>query len=169
MTHRKTPVRAAIRISAPRKWGLYLVSTGLWVSGCAWLVFHYFLRKAGEFGPEANPLEPWWLKTHGAFAFGALFMLGLLWGVHVLNGWASHRRRWSGGLLVALTLVLILSGYLLYYVAGEVARTLISLAHWMVGLGAPIFYIAHRFAVEPMKKPPVEGRTKTHPPTWGPT
>jgi len=160
MTRRKAPVRAAIRISAPRKWALYVISTGLWASGAAWLIFHYFLRKAGDFGPEANPLEPWWLKVHGAFAFGALFMLGLLWGVHILNSWASHRRRWSGGLLVAAILVLTASGYLLYYVGGETLREVVSLAHWIIGFGAPILFIAHRFAAEGRKHPPQPRRTR---------
>ena len=47
---------------------LYVVSLGVWISGGLWLLFHNFLVKRGEFGPEVNPLEPWFLKVHGAFA-----------------------------------------------------------------------------------------------------
>ena len=86
-----------VRLSVSNRVLLNVIGIGVWTSGVGWLVFHYFMVRKGEFGPEADTLEPWWLKLHGAFAFLALWLCGLLWGLHVVNGWRQNRRRWSGG------------------------------------------------------------------------
>ena len=44
----------------------------LWLSGAAWLLLHYYGQVAGEFGPETNPLEPWFLRVHGLVLIPAL-------------------------------------------------------------------------------------------------
>lgn len=126
----------SVALSANHRRLIYGVGTGLWLSGGAWLIFHYFLVQNGEFGPTPHPLEPWWLKAHGAFAFAALWSFGLLWGIHIVNGWAVHRRRRSGGLLVGTLTWLVLSGYLLYYLSDERLRPIVSLLHWGVGLAS---------------------------------
>jgi hypothetical protein len=80
----------------PWKIGVYSIVAGLWLSGGLWLLLHYFLTSESEFGPQRNPLEPWWLKFHGAFAFAAIWLFGLLWGKHVslaLRKGAMVRRR----------------------------------------------------------------------------
>jgi hypothetical protein len=127
-----------------RRWALYIIGIGVWLSGGLWLLFHYFLVKQGEFGPVANPLEPWWLKLHGAFAFAAVWMFGLLWGVHITKAWPHQRRRWSGGMLAGIFFLLILTGYLLYYIGDDKIRPLVSVLHWGIGLAGPIFFVWHR-------------------------
>ena len=122
-----------------------LTGLGIWASGAVWLVLHDLMVRPGAFGPEYSPLEPWGLRIHGAFAFLALWLGGLLWGLHIVNGWGQNRRRWSGGALLGAVLTLILSGYLLYYVGEDQPRAVISLIHWIIGLGAPIAYGAHRW------------------------
>jgi hypothetical protein len=139
------PVRGPIRLPKGRRLFVYAVAAAVWITGAGWLVFHHFVRVQAEFGPMASPLEPWWLRLHGAAAFGALLILGLLWGVHVVNGWRARRRRWSGGLLLGATVVLIVSGYLLYYAGDETLRNAVSLLHWVLGLGAPAAFLWHRF------------------------
>ena len=136
--------RPSLRLGSPRRLGLYVVGIGVWLSGGLWLLFHYFLVTQGEFGPQANPLEPWWLKLHGAFAFAAIWIFGLLWGVHVTPAWPFRRRRWSGGTMTGLLFWLTLSGYLLYYVGNEAARSLISVLHWSIGLACPLAFFWHR-------------------------
>lgn len=138
-----TRAKAPARLSAVNRLLVNAIGVGVWTSGVAWLGFHYFLVRQGQFGPERSPLEPWSLKLHGAFAFLALWLAGLLWGVHVVNGWSQGRRRWSGSMLAGLYLALILSGYLLYY-AGDEGRDAISLLHWVIGLAAPALYLGHR-------------------------
>jgi hypothetical protein len=139
------PVRGPIRLPLRRRLGVYVVAAGLWASGALWLVFHHFVRGKGEFGPTISPLEPWWLRLHGAAAFGFLWIFGLLWGVHMVNGWTAGRRRWSGGVMFAAAVFLIVSGYLLYYAGGEDLRALASAAHWIVGLAAPVAFVWHRY------------------------
>ena len=69
---------------------------GVWLSGALWLVFHDFLMRPGEFGLTAHPLEQWWLRAHGAFAFASLWLLGFLSVAHVGGRWAWRRQRRSG-------------------------------------------------------------------------
>lgn len=137
-------IRKAGSLGRRRRWSLYIIGIGVWLSGGLWLLFHYFLVKQGEFGPVANPVEPWWLKLHGAFAFAALWMFGLLWGIHITKLWPHRRRRWSGGILTGIFLLLIVSGYLLYYVGDENVRPIISALHWVIGLACPGFFFWHR-------------------------
>jgi hypothetical protein len=126
--------------------GLYLLGIGLWLSGGLWLICHYFGQRQGEFGMGPHPLEPWLLKLHGACAFGVIWALGLLWGVHIAPGLAAGERRRSGAVMLGLALWLVLSGYLLYYVGQEWLRAVTGLLHWAVGLLIPVFLFAHRLA-----------------------
>lgn len=108
------------------------------------MVFHHFLMKPGDFGLQPNPLEPWWMTLHGAFAFAAIWVLGLLWGIHVTVAWPLSRRRWSGGILAAVTVWLTVSGFLLYYLGDESTRSIVSFLHWGFGLACPVLYLLHR-------------------------
>jgi hypothetical protein len=137
-------IRKSGSMGQSRRWALYIISAGVWLSGGLWLLFHYFLVRQGEFGPTANPLEPWWLRLHGAFAFAAIWMFGLLWGVHITKTWPHRRRRWSGGILAGVFVFLIVSGYLLYYLGDDALRPIVSVFHWGIGLACPIFFLFHR-------------------------
>lgn len=141
-----------IRLPALRRYGVYGVAAGLWLSGAAWLVAHYWLVRQGEYGPETSPLEPWTLKLHGGFAMAALWLLGLLWGVHVINGWRMRRGRLTGALLLGLLAPLIATGWLLYYLGDEDWRGWASLVHWAIGLGVLPFFLWHRFARKPARR-----------------
>ena len=50
---------------------LIISGTLLWLSGAAWLLLHYYGQVTGEFGPETNPLEPWFLRVHGLVLWDA--------------------------------------------------------------------------------------------------
>jgi hypothetical protein len=117
---------------------------GVWLSGVLWLVFHDFLMRPGEFGLTAHPLEQWWLRAHGAFAFASLWLLGFLSVAHVGGRWAWRRQRRSGLVLLGVYIWLVLTGYLLYYAGGDEFRAAVSLGHWTVGLAALIFLLLHR-------------------------
>jgi hypothetical protein len=135
-----------LAIGPARRFAIYVVGSGLWLSGGLWLLYHYFIPGRGEFVLEPHPLESWWLRLHGAFAFGTIWIFGLLWSVHVNPGWAGGKRRRSGAVLVGLLLWLILSGYLLYYVGHERLRSVTSLLHWSLGLVSPVPFLLHRLA-----------------------
>jgi hypothetical protein len=121
---------------------VYSILGVLWASGIGWLVFHYFLRQAGEFGVLPHPLEAWWLRLHGAAAFATLWLIGLLWAIHLVPAWRA-RRRASGIVLGIVLIALVLSGYLLYYAGGDDARALIAALHWIIGAVLPMFLLPH--------------------------
>lgn len=131
------------RLAKWQIWLLTLSGSALWLSGGAWLLLHYFGQVEGEFGPETNPLEPWMLRLHGAALIPALLGFGALFVVHIPKGWKDRRQRWIGTGLTALVGLLILSGYLLYYAAGDSFRGWVSLIHWAIGLGVPVIFIWH--------------------------
>jgi hypothetical protein len=117
---------------------------GVWLSGALWLVFHDFLMRHGEFGLSAHPMEQWWLRAHGAFAFVSLWLLGFLSVAHVGGRWAWRRQRRSGLVLLGVYVWLVITGYLLYYAGGDEFRAAVSLGHWTVGLVALLFLLLHR-------------------------
>jgi hypothetical protein len=122
---------------------VYGVLGGVWLSGAAWLVLHYAMRRAGEFGSTPHPLEAWVLKLHGAFAFAVLGVGGLLWVAHIVPMWLRGHRRPSGIVTAVAFALLALSGYLLYYSGDENLRAGVALAHWLLGLAALVPVLIH--------------------------
>lgn len=141
-----TPAKRAapVWLSRGHKLLVAVVGVGLWASGGLWLIYHHFMRTVGEWGPEPNVLEPWWLKIHGLFAFLALWTLGLLWGVHIVKAWGTGRRRWSGPILLAWVAAQVITGYLLLYAGDDGPWGLVSPTHWIAGLALPVAYGVHR-------------------------
>ena len=136
----------AMRLKPGRRRLLYAVALGLWVSGALWLWCHYFLVRQGEYGPETSPMEPWALRAHGLAALATTAFLGVLWAVHVVRGWVARRGRWTGGILFSIAIVLLATGYLLYYVGDDDVRGWVSLLHWVLGLGALPAFLLHRLS-----------------------
>jgi len=135
-----------IRLTNRIKTWINGIGVGVWISGGAWLLVHYWLNPQDATSLSVSPAEPWWLKVHGAFAFLAVWNGGLLWGVHIVKAWHRRQHRWSGGALIGATLLLMVSGYLLYYVGDERSRQFISKTHWILGLLLPLAYLTHRLA-----------------------
>lgn len=130
------------------RWQIWLLTVSggvLWLSGAAWLLLHYYGRVQGEFGVETNPLEPWFLRLHGLVLIPALLGFGGMMVVHIPKGWKNRRQRLAGIVLTAVTGVLILSGYLLYYLGIEWLRDWTSVVHWMIGLALPAVFVWHYF------------------------
>lgn len=137
-----TNMRSA-RLAQWQVWLLTVSGTALWLSGAAWLLLHYYGQVEGEFGPETNPLEPWMLRLHGLALIPALLGFGGLFVVHFPKGWKGRRQRNIGLGLTALIGLLILSGYLLYYLGSDGLREWTSLLHWIIGLAVPTIFIWH--------------------------
>ena len=115
----------------------------LFASGALWLLFHYFVRVHGEFGERPHALELWWLRLHGAAAMLMLAVLGSLLPIHMRRGWHQRKNLLAGTVLGALALLLVISGYALYYFGSEETRPWISAFHWLLGLGAPLLLVWH--------------------------
>ena len=144
--------RGTARLPSPARLGVYGVGLAVWLSGALWLLFHYFFKREGPLGMAPHPLESWWLTLHGASAFAAVWAFGWLWSAHITKGWATRRKRPSGGLLVATVAWLTLSGYLLYYAGQEEVRATTSLLHWSAGLLCLIPFAIHRFRDHPPRQ-----------------
>ena len=144
----KAPTLAQRRVDSIRlgRWhqgAVYGATGALAVSGIVWLVLHYFLSVPGEYGPRPHPLEPWMLRLHGAAAMAGLIIYGSLLPVHIRRAWSIRRNIVLGIALVAFMLLLTVTGYLLYYSGDENVRPIVSAAHWIVGLGAPLLLVWH--------------------------
>jgi len=137
------PNRRTARLARWQIWLLTLPGSGLWLTGAAWLLLHYFGQTQGEFGPETNPVEPWMMKLHGFCLTPALLGIGGMFVVHIPKGWAHTHQRVAGIALCGVLGLLVASGYLLYYIGNETARTLASAGHWCVGLGLPGIFLWH--------------------------
>lgn len=142
------PAPRAPELSRSRILTIYTISSGLWLTGAVWLIAHYVLVYDGEFGPIPHPLEFWSIAAHAAFAFASLWLFGVLWSVHIPAGWRSSRRRWSGSAMFGVLALLILSGYLLYYLGNAEMISIVAALHWAVGLACPALFLLHRFSRE---------------------
>jgi hypothetical protein len=108
-----------------------------------WLLCHYFLTQHTDFGDAPHPMEHWSLVAHGALAFASLWLMGFLWGAHVVKGWRLRRHRKTGSVLLAIMILLIASGYLLYYLPSDDLRGPTGVIHWVIGLMMPLALLAH--------------------------
>jgi len=134
------------QLSRERRRAVYAIGGGIWLTGAAWVLLHYFFVRNGPFGPNPHPLEFWSRAAHGAFGFASLWLFGMLWGAHVTDGWRSLRRRWTGSLMFVLFGWLVVSGYLLYYLGNDGIIGATALLHWSVGLICPLPFLIHRSA-----------------------
>src|SRR5262245_50421517 len=107
-----------IQLSRRHRTWFYGIFTALFLSGLLWWIFHNWFQTKGDFGLEPHPLEKWWLKLHGAAAMGALVVLGTLLPLHMKRAWHAGRNRSNGVSLILVCLMLIVSGYGLYYLGG---------------------------------------------------
>lgn len=132
-----------IRLSAPHRRWLAGVFGLLWVSGALWLLFHYFLRTQGEFGPRPHVLEGWWLRLHALAAFTALVVIGTVLPVHVQRAWHLKKNRSSGLAIKSVLAWLAFTGYALYYFADPETRPWLPWLHWVAGLAIPVLFVWH--------------------------
>ena len=85
------------------------------------------------------------MKVHGATMLVYLALLGTLI-AHIRRGTALKANRLSGFTMIALNGVLVLSGWLLYYVSDDAVREFSSTIHWVIGLIALPLLCAHILA-----------------------
>ncbi len=124
------------RMPLPRwqRWGVYGLTSTLLISGGAWLIFEHFIRIESEFGTDHSPWQHRWLVVHGVAAMPMIWLIGVLWTAHIKRGWAQHKNRVTGGVLIAMFTALTLSAALLYYLSDDAWRSVSSAAHWVLGL-----------------------------------
>lgn len=122
---------------------IYALLAGSVLTGSAFFLLSRFIEIEGEFGPQKHPWQAPLLAIHGAFAFLMLMVIGAMWLNHVPVGWRSGRSRKLGVTLVSLTALLAISGWLLYYAAGDEWRSLLGNLHFAIGLSLPLMLVLH--------------------------
>jgi hypothetical protein len=131
------------RMSGGLRFAVMLTFGALWLSGCYWLLLHYFFARPSDFGSVEHPWSPAILRIHGWIAVGAVFLLGWITARHVSDRWPQMIKRVSGVGIASVATILALTGYALYYTtdhlhdfAGAIhevlggAAILLALAHW---------------------------------------
>src|SRR5512144_3124359 len=113
---------SCMRLAPSLRRSFYAAAGVAMLSGIAWLL------------PRSS--ASLWLEIHGGAAMVVLVLLGSTVALHAPAGWRERQNRCSGLLLSALMAVLVLTGFLLYYLGGEGARSVASVVHWGVGLAA---------------------------------
>jgi hypothetical protein len=134
----------ATRAAMPRplRVVIYAVGALLWCSGAIWLLLHHLFQQASAFGPLPNPWEAPLMRVHGLIAVCGVFLIGWMAAGHVTARWSSDRNRRSGLTLGGTTLLLVFSGYALYYTTGSFHDGA-GLVHEAIGLLSPTAALAH--------------------------
>lgn len=132
-----------IALSPGHRRAVFGTGLALAATGAGWLVCHFLLGGGDpDFPGMPHPLEPWWLKVHGAVAMVSLLVVGTLLPWHAWRAWQFRRNRGTGGAVIVVVLVLVVSAWALYYVGSETLRPAISVVHWALGLaGVPLLWL----------------------------
>jgi hypothetical protein len=128
-----------MRLPPSLRGALYAASGFLLASGVAWLVFRY-LPAFRATSSSATALS---MRIHGGAAMLVLLLTGSAVALHAPGAWRERRNRASGVAAGAVLLSLALTGYLLYYLGDDAQRLAASMAHWTIGLAAPVFLVVH--------------------------
>jgi hypothetical protein len=124
---------------------IYMVIGGLWVTGILWLLLDEFFAQSGPFGPTPNPWEPAVLLIHGVVAIAAMYVLGWVSVRHVIRWWQGGLRRASGATLSTCLVLLVVTGFALFFVSEDRWQHAAALSHDVFGLIVTVFGIQHWF------------------------
>jgi FtsH-binding integral membrane protein len=138
-----------MRLALSLRLWLYASAALLWASGIAWLFAHYFPSDR----PYPAGLAATAMKIHGGTAMLLLVLAGVVVGLHVPGAWRERKNRVAGLVMAAALIGLVITGYLLYYAGGEIARALASAGHWLAGLALPVIGIWHGAAGRRSRRP----------------
>lgn len=129
-------------MSETLRWSLYVCVFALTVSGVLYAVPRYAdLYLELDWPAVVSP--GLLMQAHGAFSFWALLLLGVVWQAHVRSRLRRPANRRTGLALCAAMAVLVVSGYLLYYIGSRELREASGLAHTACGLGLLAIMVLH--------------------------
>jgi len=114
----------------------------LWLSGALWLVAHFVFPQHNEFGSLPNPWEAPLMRVHGLIGVAAVFLFGWIGAGHILARWSASTNRVSGVWLAGCAIVLVMSGYALYYTTGPLHEGA-AVLHEGLGLLSIAAAVAH--------------------------
>jgi len=132
-----------VKLSARHKIWLAVIFGLLYATGIAWAALHYGVNRDDGLETPWRIAETWTLRAHGAAAMATLIAFGSMLPAHVPAAWKLNRNVVSGIGMLATLLVLVATGWLLYYAAGESLRAWSSYLHMGIGIGAPLAVLWH--------------------------
>ena len=124
-------MKTGLRFSPRMNRWFYSAFGVLFLSGGLWLLAQH------------GPVGTWLLRIHGAAAMLSLIILGVMIPSHMRLAWEQRRNRVTAVVMVSLCLLLVVSGYGLYYFGGEQLRSFISALHWSAGCVLPVGLLWH--------------------------
>jgi hypothetical protein len=120
---------------------VYAVVAALFVSGSAWLIADAL--KDGPSGDAWQAVAADLLMIHGGAAMAMLMIFGALFPLHVCRAWRAGKNRLSGGTMVTVNGLLIVTAFGLYYSGSEMMRPWISDAHIAAGFTLAVLLFIH--------------------------
>lgn len=81
------------------------------------------------------------LSIHGFAAYFFILLFGAVLPNHIKVGWHNKRNRTSGGLMILVMTLLLLSGLFLYY--GDLTRDIALWVHWIIGCSLVLLFPLH--------------------------
>ncbi len=121
-------------------YGMFLLSC---CSGSSFFILKTWFVQQGEYGLVKHAWQYPALQIHGAMAFLMMVGFGFVLGAHMPKSWKTKEKRKTGILLLTMPSLLILSGYLLYYVAQDTFREWLEYTHLAIGLLLPLGLTLH--------------------------
>ncbi len=137
---------------------LHVAAVAITISGLVYGVMKYFMTGSDPDSPLGHPWQPGVLKAHVFAAPFLVFALGLVVRGHALPKWRSGETsgKTSGLCLLGLVAPLVLSGYAVQVLTGELSRKATGWGHSAVGMLYLLGYAAHL-----LKRSPVGGGEPT--------
>ena len=146
MTFRSPPTgitQRTLRLKPPLRFSIYAAIAVLFLTGAGWLV--------ADRQKDVSSDEIWQqtaahlLMAHGGAAMVILLLLGALIPVHVLRSWRVGNNLVSGSTMIALSTLLVVTAFGLYYLGAETVRPWMSWIHIVVGFILPAWLALHIF------------------------
>lgn len=127
-----------VRLPNWQRRAIYGVTAALVLTGLLWWVLDANRAENG-----ASQTQVWTLRLHGIAAMLGLVFFGSLLSSHVRIAWAVNRNRLLGAALGGVAITLALTGYGLYYLGGELSRSVASWLHLIFGVALPLLLWQH--------------------------
>ncbi|MFT6333024.1 MAG: hypothetical protein ACJAW3_001374 [Lentimonas sp.] len=132
-----------VKIALRYQFWLFILIAISFLSGVGFFILSEFFNVMGEFGQEKHPAGFTILKIHGGAAFLMMATYGFFLGGHVKKAWKMKTKPIFGIITAILPLLLMITGYLLYYIAADLMREIVEYTHLGIGVLLPIILTAH--------------------------